>query len=305
MKYRLWYLIGFACLLSGCIFHAPYDIEQAQRRELIVPDDAYHLAGHHFTILENNEYEESGQIFYVNNEQELTKLIQYAIDNEQDTISYQSNQTLDLDMVSKQLSILNPFDISLRQNDTSYTNHMGDTLYVSHHITISNPDERYHLAKQEAKKRVAQIIDHDMSVEEKIAAIHDNIILTTFYDEKQAETNSALFQASGVLLDGVGVCSGYSRAFLLMAKEADIDAVYVSAETMNHGWNYVRGANGWRHIDITWDDPVPDEANRILNTYLNMEESAFFYNNIHILNKTEKATLQEIINSFFSNHSYK
>lgn len=297
------YLILVASILSGCIFHKPYDIEKAQRNELSIADDSYHLAGHKFTILENNEYEQSGQIFYAENEADLAKLIQYAIDNEIEIISYQSKKTLDLDQVSKTLSILNPFDISLLQNDTSYTNHKGDTLYVSHHITISNPDERYEAAKKEAKLRVAQLIDDSMSLEEKITVLHDNIILTTSYEEEQAETNSKLFQASGVLLDGVGVCSGYSRAFLLMAREAGIDAVYVSASEMNHGWNYVRGENGWRHIDITWDDPVPDVANRILDTYLNMEEDAFFYNNIHMLNKTEKTALQEIINSFFSNHS--
>lgn len=295
-------LLLIACVLSGCLFRKPYDIESAQRNELIVADDAYHLSGYKFTVLENNEFEESGQIFYVEDEAELAKLIQYAIDNETESISYQSKKTLDLDQVSKKLCVLNPFDISLLQNDTSYTSHSGETLYVSHHITISNPDERYEAAKQEAKRRVAQIIDESMNLEEKITAIHDNIIATTSYEQEQAETNSKLFQASSVLLDGVGVCSGYSRAFMLMAKEAGIEAVYVSASAMNHGWNYVRGANGWRHIDITWDDPVPDEAGRVLNTYLNMDEDAFFYNDIHILNKTEKTALQGAVNSFFSNH---
>ena len=296
------YLLLIACVLSGCLFRKPYDIESAQRNELIVADDAYHLSGYKFTVLENNEFEESGQIFYVEDEAELAKLIQYAIDNATESISYQSKKTLDLDQVSKQLCVLNPFDISLLQNDTSYKNRSGESLYVSHHITISNPDKRYEAAKQEAKRRVAQIIDDAMSLEEKITAIHDNIIATTSYEEEQAEANSELFQASSVLLDGVGVCSGYSRAFMLMAKEAGIEAVYVSASAMNHGWNYVRGASGWRHIDITWDDPVPDEAGRILNTYLNMDEDAFFYNDIHILNKTEKNALQEAVNSFFSNH---
>ncbi len=296
------YLLLIACVLSGCLFRKPYDIESAQRNELIVADDAYHLSGYKFTVLENNEFEESGQIFYVEDEAELAKLIQYAIDNATESISYQSKKTLDLDQVSKKLCVLNPFDISLLQNDTSYKNRSGESLYVSHHITISNPDKRYEAAKQEAKRRVAQIIDDAMSLEEKITAIHDNIIATTSYEEEQAEANSELFQASGVLLDGVGVCSGYSRAFMLMAKEAGIEAVYVSASAMNHGWNYVRGASGWRHIDITWDDPVPDEAGRILNTYLNMDEDAFFYNDIHILNKTEKNALQEVVNSFFSNH---
>ena len=158
------YLLLIACVLSGCLFRKPYDIESAQRNELIVADDAYHLSGYKFTVLENNEYEESGQIFYVEDEAELAKLIQYAIDNETESISYQSKKTLDLDQVSKQLCVLNPFDISLLQNDTSYKNRSGESLYVSHHITISNPDKRYEAEKQEAKRRVAQIIDDAMSL---------------------------------------------------------------------------------------------------------------------------------------------
>ena len=80
------YLLLIACVLSGCLFRKPYDIESAQRNELIVADDAYHLSGYKFTVLENNEYEESGQIFYVEDEAELAKLIQYAIDNEASAI---------------------------------------------------------------------------------------------------------------------------------------------------------------------------------------------------------------------------
>ena len=43
------YLLLIACVLSGCLFRKPYDIESAQRNELIVADDAYHLSGYKFT----------------------------------------------------------------------------------------------------------------------------------------------------------------------------------------------------------------------------------------------------------------
>ena len=66
-------MLLIACVLSGCLFRKPYDIKSAQRNELIVADDAYHLSGYKFTVLENNEYEESGQIFYVEDEAELAK----------------------------------------------------------------------------------------------------------------------------------------------------------------------------------------------------------------------------------------
>ena len=65
MRQRIYCLILFACLLGGCIFKQPYDVDKAQRSEFSISDDAYHLAGQRFMVLENNEFEENGQIFYV------------------------------------------------------------------------------------------------------------------------------------------------------------------------------------------------------------------------------------------------
>lgn len=302
MNQKICFLGIIVLFICGCSIQQPYRVEEAERREMVIPDDAYHLSGQALTLLEANRYDQ-GELFYVEDDEQLTKLLQYAIDHHQQTVCYQSKAAIQLDAVSKRLSMLNPFDISLKQQDTTYTNRNDEVLYVSHQVQVEVTDERYEQAKAEAKRRIQEIITADMTTSEKIAAIHDNIVLSCEYakESEAAAPDSSLFQASGVLLDQRGVCSGYSRAFMLMAQQADIAAVYVSSEEMNHGWNYVRDENGWRHIDITWDDPIPDQPNRLLTTFLTMKEPAFFEAG-HVLSAAEKKQLQEITESFFSNH---
>jgi transglutaminase/protease-like cytokinesis protein 3 len=102
------------------------------------------------------------------------------------------------------------------------------------------------------------------------------------------------------LLDGRGVCSGYSRAFMMMAQEADIPALYVSSEQMNHGWNYVYDGSSWRYIDVTWDDPLPDQGMIAQDTFLWMSEQDFLNEGSHQLRLEEQEIIKQIAKAFFS-----
>lgn len=298
---KKWMLLLLPWLLCGCQFKQPYDLRAAKQTTLTIPDDAYHLAGQSLTVLEGNEYEDAAVLFYVADEKALTKVIQYALDQQQHEIAYQSEAVMDLDAIAADLSLLNPFDIALTQNDTVYKNSRDELLYTAHHVKIEILDPRYEQAKAEAQRRVKALMDDTMSVNEKIAVIHDDIIIHSRYEDRQAEGEEerSLFQAAGVLVDGKGVCTGYSRAFMLMAEAAGIPALYVSAETMNHGWNYVRSEKEWRHIDVTWDDPLPDQGQRASKTFLDMEEAAFFENGVHHLEPSEQDKIIELAEQYF------
>ncbi len=288
-------------LLCGCQFQQPYDLHAAAQSTLEIPDDAYHLAGQTLIVLEGNEYEEATVLYYVADEEALTKVLQYSLDQQQYEIAYQSEAVMDLDAIAADLSLLNPFDISLTQSDTIYTDGHDELLYTAHHIKAEILDSRYAQAKAEAEHRVQALIDDTMTTDEKIAAIHDDIIIHSCYEKIQEETvgERALFQAAGVLIDGKGVCTGYSRAFMLMAEAAGIPALYVSAAAMNHGWNYVQDEDGWRHIDVTWDDPIPDQGQNASATFLNMDEASFFEDGSHTLDSAERKKIIELADRFF------
>lgn len=299
MKQKIGLLLLGMGLLCGCQWQKPYDLQTAKKTALIVPDDAYHLAGQSLTVLEQNEYEPETTLFYVADEAELTKVIQYELDQQCFEIAYQSEQDIDLDAVAADLSLLNPFDIALTQKDTVYNNHRDECLYTAHHIQAKILDPQYEQAKAEAQRRVNELVDDSMSVDEQIAAIHDDIIIHCRYTDEQAATDPSLFQAAGVLLAGKGVCTGYSRALMMMAEAAGIPALYVSAETMNHGWNYVRFDDGWHHIDVTWDDPLPDQGQTASATYLHMDEAAFFAAGDHELTAAEQEKILMLAAAYF------
>jgi len=297
-KIGRWILL--LCLLSGCNLQKPYDLQTAEKSEVLIPEDAYHLAGKTLYTLEKSKLEEAETVYYAKDEQALVEIIQYSLDNECYEVAYQSDQKLDMDEVADVLGILNPFDIRLKQNDIAYTNAWGDVLYESHHIRVQGMDERFFEARAEAKKRVDRIVDAQMSTEEKIAAIHDDIITHSVYDDAtSSKSNSALYQAAGVLLDGKGVCTGYSRAFMVMAQVADIPAVYVSSAKMNHGWNYVCDQGTWRYIDVTWDDPLPDQKNMVSHTFLSMDTQRFWDEGSHVLSEQEQKKVEDISYRFF------
>ena len=100
-----------------------------------------------------------------------------------------------------------------------------------------------------------------MSTKDKIKAIHDYIINNTEYDTKKSDnikdTTYKSNTAYGVLIQGYGICSGYSDAMKLFLDKLNI--VNYKASNDQHIWNVVLLDGNWYHLDLTWDDPVSDK----------------------------------------------
>lgn len=115
----------------------------------------------------------------------------------------------------------------------------------------------------------------EMTLHERLRALHDYLVRNCAYDTETAEQEAlvagsgadAPFTAVGALVGGKAVCAGYSRAFMLLCDAAGIDALYISDAGMNHGWNAVRVYNEILYIDATFDDPVPDQGERVITDY--------------------------------------
>lgn len=294
--------IAECLILASCSSRHPYDYEDAERTAKEIPSDSYFMSDQYLSVLEKSAYEDAEVVYDAEDEWELARVIQYALEKGEATIAYQSGNTLDLDVTADILSALNPFDLSLTQNDTIYTNAHEDMLYTAHHVTVKNLDERYGEAESAASDRLKIIFQDHMSVRDKIIAIHNDIVKNSVYDSKEQYAqvpDAALYSAAGVLIEGKGVCTGYSRAFMIMARMAGIPAIFVASEEMNHGWNYVFDGDQWYYIDVTWDDPVPDQGIRVQNTYLLKNKKEFFHDGAHSLNEEEEKKIDHIINYFF------
>jgi len=110
---------------------------------------------------------------------------------------------------------------------------------------------------QEIEIILNSIIDIGMTDEQKIKAVHDYVVLNSYYDT-QCYNNSSIcdndHSAIGVLLDGNAVCEGYSHAVDVMLRALRIPTFRVSSDS--HQWNAILVDGVWYHLDATWDDPV-------------------------------------------------
>ncbi len=70
---------------------------------------------------------------------------------------------------------------------------------------------------------------------------------------------------------------GYALAFNDLMHELDIDAYYVASNSMNHAWSMVKIGGSYYHVDVTWDDPVPDLFGRVRHEYLLLSDHKITY----------------------------
>ena len=113
---------------------------------------------------------------------------------------------------------------------------------------------------EELNAKVNSIIS-DIDISDEYAAelaIHDYIVKNCAYTEN-AENSS---NAYGCLVDGEAVCSGYSRAAMLLFSKAGIESVLVAGtgltadqKVISHMWNIIWINGSPYHLDVTWDDP--------------------------------------------------
>lgn len=107
-----------------------------------------------------------------------------------------------------------------------------------------------------------------MSDTDKIKTIHDYIINHTKYDVERNEKNNSpytSYKATGPALEGYATCSGYTDFMALFLEKMDIPNFKVATELMQtdvsgHVWNAVFIDNQWKHLDLTWDDPVSQDG---------------------------------------------
>ena len=117
------------------------------------------------------------------------------------------------------------------------------------------------------------IINRNMTDYEKIKAFHDYVISNTVYDEKEAKLiennitdNLTSHKAYNVLIKGVGVCGGYTDSLAIFLNQLGIKNFKIS--TNKHIWNVLYIDGTWKHIDMTWDDPVSKpQVDRLIHDY--------------------------------------
>ena len=136
-----------------------------------------------------------------------------------------------------------------------------------------------------------QLVDENKSDTENIRTIHDYIINHTKYDSDRSDKKIIKYRsdiAYGPLFEGYGICGGYTDLMELFLERMNIKSYKISSDM--HVWNAVYIDNTWKHLDLTWDDPVANDNKDYL------EHDYFLINTTDLLNreKTQHIFNQEI-----------
>ncbi|HIV68660.1 MAG TPA: hypothetical protein IAA32_07330 [Candidatus Butyricicoccus stercorigallinarum] len=155
----------------------------------------------------------------------------------------------------------------LLQAQYPYLSTLSTAAYENGNLSLT-----YEILKKEeqdagleaARAAGAQAAADEKSIAGRLTAIHDALIRACVYAE---DGSDRVQMAAGVSEDGRAVCAGYARAFQAMCDGAGIDVYYVEDDDMTHAWNVIRLYGETYFIDCTYDDPVPDQGQRVSRDY--------------------------------------
>ena len=155
-----------------------------------------------------------------------------------------------------------------------------------------------YLAEDESgNDEINKIINHfvqnyitvSMSDFEKEMQIIRYLVETVSFDKEEVDKGSHKitdsYKAYGVLVNGKAVCSGYAKAFDLLAKACGLSTNIVTGTATNssgiteaHAWNQIYLDDAWYNVDVTWEDPVTTVelgSNMLFNKYINRTDTDF------------------------------
>lgn len=149
---------------------------------------------------------------------------------------------------------------------TSKGNTSTITFRFSYWETLAQTNE----VKKRVKQVISQFITNGMNDHQKVKAIHDWIVNNIAYDKRLVSHS-----AYDGLIKGKTVCQGYALITYEMLKQAGIPVKIVEGTSRGiaHAWNLVQIGGNWYHLDTTWDDPVPDVAERVMYNYYNLTDA--------------------------------
>lgn len=266
----------------GLLFTYHNDIIQFLMINVVYKDEVLIKEANIYEKDNNWEFVQQTEDFRPENKQDILNIFYTALNRGWDELTFYCPNDYEtcLDDVS---------DITSDQNILSYVNNFVSTYnsYNKIRVNMNNfgrvnieiqkiyTNEMIDQINQKIDEIYSQIINDSMSDEAKIKAVHDYIINSTIYDNERSEQiKSGVVidvihssnTAYGPLFTGKAICGGYTDAMALFLDKMEIPNYKVASE--RHIWNVVYINGTWKHLDLTWDDPVVDTGENILtNNY--------------------------------------
>lgn len=116
---------------------------------------------------------------------------------------------------------------------------------------------------------ILSCIDDSMTDIEKALAVNDYFVTNYCYDETYS-----IYTKEGMFTNKTGVCAAYSAAYqYIMKDKLGFQCITVTSNGMNHAWNMLNIDGQWYHVDVTWNDPIPDFPGRAVHKYFLLSDN--------------------------------
>lgn len=241
-------------------YYRPYDFQFVQNVDRFEPTDTQDLINIIYTVINSGKNE----------------FTFYCPPDYKTCISDIKNIAQSQVLLSNINNFVHPYNSF--KNISTQTDTLG-TVVLSINKTYTEDDIR--MIKEAVKTIEDKIFDPKLSKRDQIKKVHDYIIENSKYDSNRTDNGVINYKsdiAYGPLIEGYGICGGYSDAMELFLEDLDVKSFKVSSNT--HVWNAVYLDGTWYNLDLTWDDPVTNTGDQIL-------DDKFFLISTHELLKLE------------------
>lgn len=221
-------------------YYRDYDYDFVQNTNNFRPNNYQDLLNIYYTVLNAGK---SNFTFYCPNSYDNCLSDVKKLANDQDTLSDINNY-------------VHPY------NGFNHIESEYDSLgRVTINIIRSYDDNDIKMITSKIDELLPQLVSNTNSLENNIKNVHDYIINNSKYDSNRSDKGVTSYKsdtAYGPLFEGYALCGGYTDLMELFLERMNIKSFKVSSE--NHIWNAVYINNNWKHLDLTWDDPVATDG---------------------------------------------
>jgi len=110
---------------------------------------------------------------------------------------------------------------------------------------------------------------------EKALALNDYFAIHFRYSDDGKDSKKFNHALEVLFTDLHGVCQAYALGYQHMMNQLGIPGRYATSTAMNHAWNVIQINGSWYHVDVTWNDPVPDRGGRARHEYFLHSDGSF------------------------------
>ena len=226
-------------------YYRDYDFDFVQNTNYFLPSSRQEILNIYYTII--NSGKESFSFYCPKEYKECLSEVK-SIANDQELLSHINN-------------FVHPYN-SFKHIETEYDSLGNVTVNIEKAYTSEDIQE----IDQKIDDIYHSLIKDNDNVIDNIKNVHNYIINNSKYDSLRSDNNVINYKsdiAYGTLIQGYGLCGGYTDAMELFLERMNIKSYKISSNS--HVWNAIFVNNQWYHLDLTWDDPVTSDLSDVLD----------------------------------------